>query len=122
MLSDMASFLIALVAFILSKRAFTSRYTYGYVRAEILGSLINSVFLLALCFSLIIEAIQRLIEPHKIENINLVLFVGLVGFSINSFGLVLFTCLGGHHFHSHGHYTDDIQMNSCHHKNDDKDR
>jgi len=35
--------------------------------------------------------------------VNLVLLVGSLGFGLNSFGLVLFTCLGGHHFHTHGH-------------------
>ena len=36
-----------------------SRYSYGWHRAEILAALINGVFLLALCFSISLEAIER---------------------------------------------------------------
>jgi len=36
-----------------------SRYSYGWHRAEILAALINGVFLLALCFSISLEAIGR---------------------------------------------------------------
>lgn len=36
-----------------------SRYSYGWHRAEILAALINGVFLLALCFSIFLEAIER---------------------------------------------------------------
>ena len=35
------------------------RYSYGWHRAEILAALINGVFLLALCFSIFLEAIGR---------------------------------------------------------------
>lgn len=36
-----------------------SRYSYGWHRAEILAALVNGVFLLALCFSISLEAIER---------------------------------------------------------------
>ena len=94
MLSDMISLMIGLFAVLYSKKKFSSSNTYGFSRAEILGSLVNSVFLLALCFSIIIEAIQRFFEPHHLENINLILIVGLIGLGINSCGLILFGLLG----------------------------
>lgn len=40
----------------------TAKYSYGWQRAEVLGALINSVFLLALCFSIGMEAIARLVN------------------------------------------------------------
>ena len=36
-----------------------SRYSYGWHRAEILAALVNGVFLLALCFSIFLEAMER---------------------------------------------------------------
>jgi zinc transporter 1 len=36
--------------------------TFGWVRAEILGALVNAVFLIALCFTIFVEAIKRLVE------------------------------------------------------------
>jgi len=43
----------------LSKSGSDLRYSYGWHRAEILAALINGVFLLALCFSISLEAIER---------------------------------------------------------------
>ena len=51
-------------------------------RIEVLGSLINSVFLVSLCFSIFIEAIERLFDPKQIENIDLLLYVGIIGLII----------------------------------------
>lgn len=39
------------------------RLSYGWHRAEILAALINGVFLLALCFSISLEAIERFFNP-----------------------------------------------------------
>ena len=43
----------------LSRRKETSRNTFGFVRAEVLGGLINSVFLLSVVFFIVLEAIER---------------------------------------------------------------
>ena len=43
-----------------------TKYSYGWHRAEILAALINGVFLLALCFSIFMEAIQRFVEKQGI--------------------------------------------------------
>jgi zinc transporter 1 len=37
----------------------TTQYTYGWHRAEILAALVNGVFLLALCFTITLEALER---------------------------------------------------------------
>ena len=54
------------------------------------GALINGVFLLALCFMIYIEAIQRFFEPVVIEDPVLVLIVGGVGLLVNVIGLFIF--------------------------------
>jgi divalent metal cation (Fe/Co/Zn/Cd) transporter len=44
------------------------RYTYGWHRAEILAALVNGVFLLALCFSVSLEALGRFFSaPGKLK-------------------------------------------------------
>ena len=99
MLSDVASLIIALVATRLSKsKNFGSDLSYGLQRAEVLGALINGVSLLALCFTLIISAVQRLFTPEEISNPFIVLYVASAGLIVNIIGLTLF------HNHSHsGH-------------------
>lgn len=67
--------------------------TFGWVRAEVLGALINGVFLLALCFSIFIESINRFLEPQFIKEPRNVLFIGIIGLIINLIGMLMFHCL-----------------------------
>ncbi len=39
--------------------------TFGWVRAEIIGAFANGVFLIALCFTLLIDAIQRFFNIER---------------------------------------------------------
>ncbi|RWS11344.1 zinc transporter 1-like protein [Dinothrombium tinctorium] len=89
MLSDVVSLVIAFICIKISMKKW-SRNTYGWARAEILGSLINAVFLCALCFSIFIEAIKRFTTPEAIERPDLVLYVASFGLCVNVFGLFLF--------------------------------
>lgn len=106
MLNDIFSLLVALWAVNVAKnKGADAKYTYGWKRAEILGALVNAVFLIALCVSILIEAIQRFFQPQEIENPKLVLIVGVLGLVSNLVGLVLFHDHG--HGHSHSHLGDD---------------
>ena len=98
MLSDVISLVIGIVAVRFAKRRSTTN-TYGWVRAEVVGANINTVFLLALCLTIIFDAVKRFIEPEPIENVTLLLIVGSIGLGINIIGLFLFQ---GFHGHSHG--------------------
>lgn len=62
-----------------------------------MGALVNGVFLVALCLSIFLEAISRLVEPKEVSNPVLVLTVGTAGLIFNVLGLFLF------HEHSHSH-------------------
>ncbi len=59
MLNDVFSLVIALWAIKVGKKPSNSKNSYGWQRAEILGALVNGTFLLALCLSIFMEAIQR---------------------------------------------------------------
>lgn len=62
---------------------------FRWARAEVLGALVNAVFLVALCFSITIEACKRFIETEEIHNPQLLLVVGVIGLIVNLVGLVL---------------------------------
>ncbi|CAF1285097.1 unnamed protein product, partial [Adineta ricciae] len=102
MLSDVISLFIGLFAVRIAKRR-SDINTFGWVRAEVVGANINTVFLLALCLTIIFDAIKRYIQPEPIENPTLLLIVGSVGLGINIIGLFLFQ---GFHGHSHGGSSD----------------
>merc|ERR1711962_1417885 len=98
MLSDVVSLLVGYFALKFSKvGSQTGSYTFGWARAEVLGALVNAVFLVALCFSILVEALKRLVIPEELTNPKLVLITGGVGLVINVIGLFLF------HQHGHGH-------------------
>lgn len=103
MLNDIISLIIALWAVKVSEaQQPDANYTYGWKRAEILGALVNAIFLIALCVSIFIEAVQRFFEPQEIGNPKLVLGVGVAGLVSNFIGLILFHEHGHGHSHSHG--------------------
>lgn len=98
MLNDIMSLIVALYAVrLVNKGGEHPSYSYGWQRAEILGALFNGVFLLALCFSIFMEAIERFVSRPKVSNPKLVIMVGSLGLFSNIVGLFLF------HGHSHGH-------------------
>lgn len=104
MLSDVIALLVALVAVrFAEKTQATNKNTFGWIRAEVMGALVNAVFLTALCFTIILEAIERFTEPHEIESPEIVIGVGAAGLLVNLLGLCLFHGhAGGGHGHSHG--------------------
>ena len=42
--------------------------TFGWARAEVLGALVNAVFLVALCFSITVESLKRFYDPEDIHD------------------------------------------------------
>eukprot|EP01060_Flectonema_neradi_P010011 TRINITY_DN17152_c0_g1_i5.p1 TRINITY_DN17152_c0_g1~~TRINITY_DN17152_c0_g1_i5.p1 ORF type:complete len:358 (+),score=45.15 TRINITY_DN17152_c0_g1_i5:1680-2753(+) len=84
----------------------TDRYTYGLRRAELVGGMINSIFLLSICFTLITEGIHRLFEREEIKQPKVVISTASVGLVINLVGMFIFkehSHLGGECSHSHSH-------------------
>jgi zinc transporter 1 len=64
--------------------------TFGWVRAEVVGALVNGVFLLALCFTIFIESIEHILEPDELKEPLNVLIVGCIGLAVNIIGLFMF--------------------------------
>lgn len=104
MLSDVIALVVALVAVRFAEKTHaTNKNTFGWVRAEVMGALVNAVFLTALCFTIVLEAVERFTEPHEIESPQVVAGVGAAGLLVNLLGLCLFHGhAGGGHGHSHG--------------------
>eukprot|EP00794_Sanderia_malayensis_P007272 gene7272-8083_t len=111
MLSDVVSLFVGFFALKISQQAHRhnlDKNTFGWVRAEVLGALVNSVFLVALCFSIFVESLKRMVDPEGIKQPLLVLGVGTAGLVVNLLGICLFQGHMGHghshggHSHSHG--------------------
>ncbi|VDM60497.1 unnamed protein product [Angiostrongylus costaricensis] len=102
MLSDVMALVIAFVCLRISRHK-SKRNGFGWVRAEVLGALVNGVFLLAMCFTISLESIGRMIHPRSISHPLQVLAVGCVGLLINMIGIGMFHSGHGHSHGSGGH-------------------
>lgn len=89
MLSDVIALVIAYVSVRMSPKKW-SKNTFGWARAEVLGALVNAVFLCALCFSILVESVKRFYKPETIHDPHIILVVGVSGLIINVIGLFLF--------------------------------
>ncbi|XP_025834742.1 zinc transporter 1 isoform X4 [Agrilus planipennis] len=101
MLSDVIALVVAFLSVKMSPKKW-SKNTFGWARAEVLGALVNAVFLVALCFSITVEAFKRFIEIQTIHDPQLMVIVGGIGLLVNVIGLFLFHEHGSSHGHSHG--------------------
>ncbi|MEO9512863.1 MAG: cation diffusion facilitator family transporter [Flavobacteriaceae bacterium] len=86
--SDVLSLIISYIATLLRKRKASSVKTFGYKRAEIMAAFINAATLVVVAVVLMIEAVQRLLQPLEIES-NLVIWLSLVGIVANGFSVLL---------------------------------
>lgn len=67
-LGDVASLVLAMLAFRLEKVHPNSRYTYGYKKSTILVSLLNAVILLVAVGIIIAESIDKLFHPVSVDG------------------------------------------------------
>jgi cobalt-zinc-cadmium efflux system protein len=81
MLTDAGGLAIALTAASLMARPASTKRTFGFARAEVLGAAAQAAVLLAVAIFVVVQAIQRLFAPPEIGGGLLVIFgvIGLVG-------------------------------------------
>ncbi|KAF2879469.1 hypothetical protein ILUMI_26693 [Ignelater luminosus] len=110
MFFDCTGLLAGLAASLITKWKANDKYSYGYVRAEVLAGFVNGLFLLFIAFFIMSEAVERAIEPPEVKHERLFV-VSVLGFLINLVGIYAFQHGHSHggsqhghgHSHSHGH-------------------
>lgn len=68
MFFDCTGLLAGLAASVITKWKATDKYSYGYVRAEVIAGFVNSLFLLFIAFFIMSESVERLIEPPEVSR------------------------------------------------------
>ncbi|XP_016983220.1 zinc transporter 7 [Drosophila rhopaloa] len=99
MFFDCTGLLAGLAASVITKWKANDKYSYGYVRAEVLAGFVNSLFLLFIAFFILSEGVERLIEPPEVKHERLFV-VSVLGLLVNLVGIYAFN--HGGHGHSHG--------------------
>ncbi|KAB0804334.1 hypothetical protein PPYR_01304 [Photinus pyralis] len=107
MFFDCTGLLAGLAASVITKWKANEKYSYGYVRAEVIAGFVNGLFLLFIAFFIMSEAVERAIEPPEVKHERLFL-VSVLGFLVNMVGIYAFQHGHSHgggssHGHSHGH-------------------
>lgn len=88
-LGDVASLVLAMLAFRLAKVHANQKYTYGYKKSTVLVSLLNAVILLIAVGFILTESIGKLFHPQPLDG-DAVAWVAGVGVFINAFTAWLF--------------------------------
>ena len=80
MVTDAAALGLALLAQIISRRPPSPKHSFGFGRAEALAAFVNSIAMLALVLWIVIEAVSRFANPHKVDGmtVTVVAAIGLV--------------------------------------------
>jgi len=82
MLSDSAALSVGAAAAWLSQKPPSARHSYGLKRAEVVGALINVLFMVAIVAAICVTAIDRLMQPQPVAAVT-VMIVGFIGLLIN---------------------------------------
>lgn len=82
MITDSMSLGIGAFAAWLSQRRPSKRHTYGFARAEVIGALINVLFMLGVVVWIVIAAVERLANPQEVGGVT-VMIVAFIGLLVN---------------------------------------
>lgn len=100
MFFDCTALMTGLIAAVITRWGKNERYSYGYVRAEIMAGFMNALFLLFVAFFIFSEAVERAFHPPHVEHERL-LVISVLGFVVNLVGIFVFG--HGHADDGHGH-------------------
>jgi cobalt-zinc-cadmium efflux system protein len=92
MLTDVGAMLLSLLVIWVSRRPSTSKMSFGYHRAEILGALLSGLSIWMIAAGLVYEAVKRLASPPDVQGpiVFVVATIGLVA-NLASMKLLLAT-------------------------------
>jgi len=80
--SDMMSFVMAMYALKISLRPASQELTFGWHRAEIIGTLASMMFLITITLWLLVAAIGRVLHPEKVDGLKM-LITAIVSLGFN---------------------------------------
>ncbi|MEF3192450.1 MAG: cation diffusion facilitator family transporter [Campylobacterales bacterium] len=101
-LSDLLALVVTAIALKAAQREATSTMTYGYVRSEMMATLINASFLSLLMIWVGFEALDRLLHPVAVDG-WLTMMTAAVALIVNSLSAYLLNTHTHTHHHEHDH-------------------
>jgi cobalt-zinc-cadmium efflux system protein len=99
-LGDVIALFISLIAIIYGAKKASESMTFGYIKAEIMAAFINSLFLIITMIFILVESINRFLNPTEI-NAPIVIFASLLALFINAYSTILLKQNNIEHHHDH---------------------
>lgn len=99
--SDAFSILVAVIAFRIGHKKATSKYTYGFKRAEVIGGFVNLILLFVSGVYLLAEGVMRLFYPQAIEG-RLIIIISVLALIVDALTAKL--------SHHHAHHSSNMKM------------
>ena len=99
--SDAFSILIAVIAFKIGHKKATTKYTYGFKRAEVIGAFVNLILLFISGIYLVTEGIERLISPQALEG-WLMIWISVLALIVDALTAKI--------SHTHAHHNTNMKM------------
>ena len=92
------------------------KYTFGFLRAEMMAGFVNTLFLFLTMFYMIYESIIRFMHPEIIEPVYMIV-VGFIAFLANGISAYILNTLGvqscSHGEHEDHHHHEDANIKSA---------
>jgi cobalt-zinc-cadmium efflux system protein len=82
MISDVIALGLSMTAIYLARRPPNAKFTFGYLRFEIISSFLNGLALCVISVGIFIEGVRRFLNPEEI-NFTLMLTIASIGFVVN---------------------------------------
>lgn len=82
MISDVVALGLSMIAIHLATRPPNAKFTFGYLRFEIVASFLNGLALAIIAIGIFIEGIKRILHPEVVD-LGLMLIIASIGFVIN---------------------------------------
>lgn len=113
---DVIAIAITYIALKFSTKQKTFKFTFGFLKAEMMAAFVNTLFLFITMFYMIYEVIVRFINPEIIEPIYMIIvgFVAVIANGISAYILLkmqVSSC--PNHDHSHHHHEEDANIKSA---------
>lgn len=83
MVSDVFALGLSMLAIHMATRRPNRKFTFGFLRFEIIASFLNGLTLIVISIWIVVEGIQRLIHPEAV-NLQLMLIIASIGLFVNA--------------------------------------
>ena len=115
---DVIAIIITFIALKLGTRQTTFKYTFGFLKAEMMAAFVNTLFLFLTMFYMIYEAINRFYNPEVIEPIYMIV-VGIIAVIANGISAYILNNMGVASCSSHNHTHQHSKENSHTHEHEE---